>query len=61
MLAQGKENKTKRMDQMEHVVIWVQDPGLMGPNLLVSQVGKLRPREMKRLFRVTWWAPRSEG
>lgn len=55
MLAQGKGKKPKHMDQMEHVMIWVQDLGLMGPN---PQVGKLRPRQMKRLFRVTWWAPR---
>lgn len=35
------------MGQIEHVLIWVQDLGLMGSNLLVSQVGKLRHRERK--------------
>lgn len=47
-----KNNEKKRKKHMghgEHVPIGVQDLGLRGPDLPVSQVGKLRSRERKGL------------
>lgn len=49
------------MRQIEHVLIWVQGLGLMGSDLLVSQVGKLSPERERGLFKVTQWAPRTRA
>ena len=56
-----KERKKPHVGQIQHALIWVQDLGLMGSNLLVSQVAKLRPRERKGLAQGHPVGTRGEG